>query len=58
MVVIQQMLAHIFLSGGFIELKNDSISIDCKQQRLTAANLSKQGNVLDGNKAHRIEKRV
>lgn len=32
---------------SFIELMNDSISIDCKQQILTSANLSKQGNSLE-----------
>lgn len=53
------MLAHVMsLWRGFIELMNESISIDCEQQRLTSANLSKQGNVLEGSKSHRIERRV
>lgn len=54
------MLAHVImlLWRGFMKLMNDSISIDCKQQRLTSANLSKQGNVLEGNKAHRMERIV
>lgn len=60
MVGIPQMLAHVImlLWRGFMKLMNDSISIDCKQQRLTSANLSKQGNVLEGNKAHRMERIV
>lgn len=41
---IQQMLANvviILLWRGFIESMNDSISIDCTQQRQTSANLRK-----------------
>lgn len=60
MVGIQQMLARviILLRRGFIELKNNSISTDCKQQRLTSAKVSEQVNVLAGNKAHGIGRKV
>lgn len=59
MVGIQQMLAHVMLLWrSFIELKNNSISTDCKQQRLTSANASEQVNVLEDNKAYGIGKRV
>lgn len=52
MVGIQQMLANvviILLWRGYIELMNDNISIDCKQQKLTSANLSKQRHLLEAN---------
>lgn len=60
MVGIQQMLAHVImlLWRNFIELKNNSISTDCRQQRLTSANASEQVNVLEDNKAYGIGKRV
>lgn len=52
MIGIQQMLANvviILLWRGFIDLMNDNISIDCTQQRLTSANLSKQRRLLEAN---------
>lgn len=59
MVGIQQILGRviILLWRGFIELKNNSISTDCKQS-LTSAKVSEQVNVLEGNKDHAIGKRV